>query len=99
MKTSLICGSSTNTNQDKFKREPHLDKLYSDCQKIKRISKAAKQMWPIVYKRSSVRLTADFSSEDSRMAHIKCWKNKIVNHEFYIKQNYPSKMRDYDIPR
>lgn len=57
--------------------------LYSDCWKPKtrKILKAAKQMSPIAYKRSSIRLTGDFSSEGSGMAYINCWRNKTVSKE------------------
>ena len=47
-----------------------------------------------------MRLTADFSPElcrderNSGMTYLKCWKKNIVKQEFYIQQNYSSKMKE-----
>ena len=67
--------------------------------KTEKSYKTAKEEQVTTYKKSSIRIKADFSSKSTKARRdwndiCKVMKEKIVNQEFHTSQNQPSKIKE-----
>lgn len=77
----------TDTNVHIQKTQLTLSRKNSKTQSILMV---AREKWVVMYKGSLTRLTGNVSSETTRRkTYLTYWKEKTINQELYIWQNYP----------